>query len=331
MAYIASGSLSVLASLMDSFLDILSQLILTYCESLGTSGSSAVYPVGASRAEPVGVVICAILMGMGSVGLIKESVQTIVERGREGNDGGDPEDVVGGDDMSPAYSIMVVILIKAVLCWYCKAVSDYISHDDRLGGGGGGGGASPSAVRAMYQDHLNDILSNVVAVGALVVATIRRDMWWVDPLGAIAISVYIMYSWYETGVEEIDKIVGRAASRSFVDELVEVGKSHHPDLFVDVCRCYHFGPRFLVEMEVVLPPDMLLRDTHDIGMSLQYKLENVPMVERAFVHIDYSKREYDEHVSSKQFRSYSHQQSADASLEGSNASSRLDGDIEDHF
>jgi hypothetical protein len=94
-----------------------------------------------------------------------------------------------------------------------------------------------------------------------------------------------------------------------LDEIISLGNSHHESLSVDICRCYHFGPKFLVEMEVILPADMLLRETHDIGMSLQYKLENVPEVERAFVHIDYSAREYDEHVMSRKVKSYQHQMS----------------------
>lgn len=79
-------------------------------------------------------------------------------------------------------------------------------------------------------------------------------------------------------------------------------------------------------------------------MSLQYKLEQVPEVERAFVrpqplpktrttrappltlarfarpahsqvHIDYKARPYDEHVNSRQFESYQQQQSFDQEVE----------------
>lgn len=32
---------------------------------------------------------------------------------------------------------------------------------------------------------------------------------------------------------------------------------------------------------------MTLRDSHDLGESLQYVLESVPNVDRAFVHLDY--------------------------------------------
>lgn len=68
---------------------------------------------------------------------------------------------------------------------------------------------------------------------------------------------------------------------------------------VDVVRAYHFGPKFLVELEVVPPRDTLLFESHDLGMELQYEIESREEVERCFVHIDYETRPYDEHVVSK--------------------------------
>ena len=55
----------------------------------------------------------------------------------------------------------------------------------------------------------------------------------------------------------------------------------------------------LVELEVVLPRDTLLYESHDLGMELQYEIESREEVERCFVHIDYESRPYDEHVVSK--------------------------------
>eukprot|EP00042_Codosiga_hollandica_P050678 m.611052 g.611052 ORF g.611052 m.611052 type:complete len:138 (+) comp58136_c0_seq9:1249-1662(+) len=52
-------------------------------------------------------------------------------------------------------------------------------------------------------------------------------------------------------------------------------------------QAFHFGQRFLVEIDIVLPPDMRLQDAHDIGQSLQLKVEQLEDVERAFVHLDF--------------------------------------------
>ena len=47
-----------------------------------------------------------------------------------------------------------------------------------------------------------------------------------------------------------------------------------------VQRAYHFGSRLLVEVDVVLPPETPLRESHDIGESLQIAIEKLHNVER---------------------------------------------------
>ena len=48
-----------------------------------------------------------------------------------------------------------------------------------------------------------------------------------------------------------------------------------------------------------MPKHTLLKESHDLGMELQYEIEAREEVERCFVHIDYESRDYDEHVVSK--------------------------------
>ena len=38
-------------------------------------------------------------------------------------------------------------------------------------------------------------------------------------------------------------------------------------------------------MEIVLPGDMTVRESHDIALALQHKIEGLEEVERAFVHV----------------------------------------------
>jgi len=60
VAYIRTLSLSVLAALLDSVLDVVSQIVLNYTEKHSSlSRSSAQFPAGAARLEPIGVLTCA--------------------------------------------------------------------------------------------------------------------------------------------------------------------------------------------------------------------------------------------------------------------------------
>jgi len=60
-------------------------------------------------------------------------------------------------------------------------------------------------------------------------------------------------------------------------------------------RAYHFGPQFLVEIELVMAEDTLLKHSHDVGILLQHKIESLEECERCFVHIDYAHRDGDDH------------------------------------
>jgi hypothetical protein len=48
-------------------------------------------------------------------------------------------------------------------------------------------------------------------------------------------------------------------------------------------------------MEIVLPGNMTVRESHDIALALQQKIENLDNVERCFVHVDHMKRDGLEH------------------------------------
>lgn len=70
--------------------------------------------------------------------------------------------------------------------------------------------------------------------------------------------------------------------------LTWIALNHHSKVtHIDTIRAFHFGNNFLVEVDIVLPSDMSMKEAHDIGEALQCKLERLDEVERAFVHLDY--------------------------------------------
>ncbi|KAL7534498.1 hypothetical protein ACHAXR_007623 [Thalassiosira sp. AJA248-18] len=312
IAYLETLSLSILAALVDSILDVVSQGILAYTERRSSkTRSSAHYPAGASRLEPLGVLSCAALMGFASFGVLKEALEKLFE-GIENGTGS----MMMDENWSSFWSMLSVVVVKLGLWGLCQKVGhvriEEANNNNNNNGdstdGRTGGSAAPSpkkqyfvdsTLEALAQDHWNDCLSNAVAAIALLCVLSNELLWIIDPIGAILISLYIIFSWYSTGKEQIEQLTGKAAPTDFIDELYETANNFDPKMEVDVVRAYHFGPKFLVELEVVLPRDTLLFESHDLGMELQYEIESREEVERCFVHIDYESRPYDEHVVSK--------------------------------
>ena len=305
-AYIKTMSLSVLAALTDSLLDVVSQIVLNYTEAHSSkSRSSAFYPAGAARLEPLGVLTCAALMGMASFEILKESAESLFIH----NKGSIMQEMLDSNMLS-VYGMLGIVIIKLALYFLCMHAIPTKSATSSVYSAPNSNTNSNSVIKqsvkvsdptleALAQDHWNDALSNAVAAAALFAALLSPDLWFLDPIGAILISVYIIYSWYETGKEQIEQLTGKSAPDEFIDELYELASNFDSRMIVDVVRAYHFGPKFLVELEVVLPKDTLLFESHDLGMELQYEIEGREEVERCFVHIDYEQRPYDEHVVSK--------------------------------
>lgn len=46
---------------------------------------------------------------------------------------------------------------------------------------------------------------------------------------------------------------------------------------------FHTNYLFFLQVDIVLPEDMSLREAHDIGEDLQKKIERIPEVERVFL------------------------------------------------
>ena len=77
--------------------------------------------------------------------------------------------------------------------------------------------------------------------------------------------------------------------------------THNPGVTsLDTVRAWHSGPRIIVEVDIVMNEEQTLRETHDVAEELQQKLESLPDVERAYVHVDYETTHVPEHFLKKE-------------------------------
>lgn len=141
-------------------------------------------------------------------------------------------------------------------------------------------------------DHRNDILINAFGLVMSIVGTKFRKVWFLDPAGAIAIALLILFSWSSTAFEHMWELVGKSAPQDFLNKLVYVSITHDPRILkIDTvsqnkspsfmyltdtrgqARAYHAGNKYYVEVDVIMDQELRLKETHDIAEGLQRKLE----------------------------------------------------------
>lgn len=259
-ATIKSGSLAIAASTLDSLLDLMAGGILWFTHLSMKNINIYKYPIGKLRVQPVGIIIFAAIMAtLGFQVLIQAVEQLIKDK---------PFEKMSLEELIWLSAIMLTATgVKLVLWIYCRSSGNKI-------------------VRAYAKDHYFDVVTNVIGLVAAVLGD--RFYWWIDPAGAIALAVYTISNWSGTVLENAVSLVGQSAPPEVLQKLTYLVLRHHPEIKrVDTVRAYTFGVLYFVEVDIELPEDLALKDAHAIGESLQIKIEELPEVERAFVHLDY--------------------------------------------
>jgi divalent metal cation (Fe/Co/Zn/Cd) transporter len=119
-------------------------------------------------------------------------------------------------------------------------------------------------------------------------------------MGAVLLSVLISAIWLRTAFSEFMLLVGVSAPVDMQQHLTYICVTHSPEILgIDTVRCYHSGPRLIAEVDVVMNPEASLRHTHDVAEALQIKIESLPDIERAYVHVDYETTHKPEHALKK--------------------------------
>ena len=79
LAVAFSGSLSLIASVLDSSLDMLSGIIMLLTAAAKRRVNLYRYPQGRERIEPVGVLVFSAIMGTASLMLIIKAIETLID------------------------------------------------------------------------------------------------------------------------------------------------------------------------------------------------------------------------------------------------------------
>lgn len=256
---VLTSSLSVLASLVDAALDFLSTAIVWTTTKLIARQDQYTYPVGRRRLEPIGVLVFSVIMITSFFQVFLECFNRLTG----------PDHSIVQLGLS-AIIIMASTVVIKLACWFwCRLIKN-------------------SSVQALAQDAMTDVVFNTFSIIFPLVGYYFQ-IWFLDALGGLLLSLYVIFNWSRTTTTHIRHLTGAAASATDRNILLYLTmRFAEPIQKIQGIQAYHAGDKINVEVDIVLDEHTSLRDSHDLGESLQYVLESVPNVDRAFVHLDYT-------------------------------------------
>ena len=269
----AGTSLSLFTTMADAIFDPLSNITLIVCNRAVKRVDPRSFPSGKARIETAGNIVFCFLMTAVSWIIIVLSVMELKT--------GDSEKKKPLH-LPSVIAVAVASATKLALFFYCWTLRNVYSQ-----------------VRILWEDHRNDLFIN--GFGLLTSVGGSKLKWWIDPMGAIILSCLISYLWLTTAYSEFQLLIGVTADTPMQQWITYISMTHSPTILaIDTVRAYHSGPRIIVEVDIVMDPLESLRTTHNVAEELQIKLESLPDVERAYVHIDFETSHKPEHFLKKE-------------------------------
>lgn len=289
---VSSGSLSLFTTMADAIFDPLSNITLMICNRAVRKVDARRFPSGKARIETAGNIVFCFMMTAVSFLII---VLSIIEL-TSGNytpwtcatttsSNGPTRTAKPTKDFHLISSIVVGIALatKISLFAYCWTLRNLYSQ-----------------IRILWEDHRNDSIIN--GIGLLTSLLGAHIAWWIDPLGAILLSLLISTLWLRTAYTQFLLLIGVSASTSLQQWITYICLTHNREVIkgIDTVRAYYSGPRVVVEVDVVMDENRRMGECHDVAEGLQEVLERLPDVERAFVHIDWEVGHKPEHSVKKE-------------------------------
>ncbi len=256
-AGLLSGSIALISEAINSLSDIVSSIATFICVRISDQQADEGHPFGHSRAEPVAGMIIAVLAGILGFEILKESIKRFFY------------------PLTPEVGIfalsvpIITIIVKVFMSAYFSRTGKEIN--------------SP-ALKATALDSLMDIF---VAAAALVgLAGARLGYPVLDPLAGLVISLWIMYTGYSIGMENIDYLMGRAPEPALMKEIERETLSVAGVRAYNTVRAHYVGNFIHVEIHVEVDKMLPTVDSHAIGKEVETRVEDLRSIQKAFVHID---------------------------------------------
>ncbi|UJR22320.1 hypothetical protein I4U23_025382 [Adineta vaga] len=248
-------TLSKRANVVDSAVDLISSLILFWTARAIRNRNQYQYPAGRTRLEPIAIIILSVIMCSASVEILTEALKRLFTYIRYLTHHTNEIPEVNMNIKQPIPIIAMCITIM-------------------------------ETIKALAQDHRNDILSNCIALISGLIAG-----------QTLSGQINIRFIMIDPTTLHIRHLTGVTANPDFLKVITWIAMNFSPYLTkIDMVKAFHFGTDLLVEVDIGLPGNMQIQQAHDIGNHLQRKLETMPEIARAFVHIDYEfEHQPDEH------------------------------------
>ncbi len=242
-AWSVTGSVSLLASLVDSVMDSIASLINLFAIRYSLQPADEQHRFGHGKAEPLAGLAQAAFIAGSAVFLVFHAIDRL-------------RFTQSLDQIGIGLWVMVLAIVMTV---GLLAIQRYVIKK-----------TGSTAIRADSLHYMTDLLTNMCVLLALYLSSLGWT--WADPVFAIAVAVYIFYSSWQIGHEAFQQLMDRELPDDILEQIQATAMSHPEVKGTHETRTRQAGHTRFVQLHLELDPELPLKTAHAIADQVEAEI-----------------------------------------------------------
>ncbi len=242
-----SGSVAVLASAIDSGLDLAVSLFNLFAVSNAEKPADEKFNYGRGKIEAIAAVLEGVIITLSGFYIFYEAIGKLIH-----------EEPVTHLDISIAVMVISLVVTGALVIFLnhvAKVTQNMVIKSDAL-------------------HYKTDLLSNGAILVSLVVIYFT-DFFMIDAILGILIAIYIVYSAFELIQEGVLVLMDVSLDDEIVRKIKEVIESEPGVNDYHWLKTRKAGNDYFVDVHLVFTPEMSLLEAHRIGDNVEARIKEI--------------------------------------------------------
>ncbi|NQU59270.1 MAG: cation diffusion facilitator family transporter [Rhodospirillales bacterium] len=244
-AWVATESLSLLSTLIDSLLDVGASLINLYAVHHALQPADNEHRFGHGKAEPLAGLAQAAFISGSALFILFEAGDRFLH----------PREIVR-TDIGLAVMVLSIVLTIALVAFQRHVVKK----------------TGSVAIQADSMHYKMDVLVNIGVIGSLLM--VSQFGWLIaDPLVAVIIALYIFHGAWEVGSQSLKLLMDSELPNDDRQRIVDIALAEPGVLGLHDLRTRSSGMNLFIQFHLDMDGDITLSAAHAISEAVMYKVE----------------------------------------------------------
>ncbi len=259
LAALATGSLAVLSSAIDSLLDIFMSSANYLAIRQAELPPDSKHPFGHGKFETLATIFQALMIALSGLWILYESIQRLIH----------------GTSLARLEEGMAVLLVSSVVSW---KISRYLKATGKA--------TESSALQADALHFSMDVYTNAALVGGLALV-LWLETPWLDPVLSLLVGCYILFEAFRLVRHGMGDILDEQLPASIREEIAEIIALHQAHLIgYHRLRTRRAGSQKIIDFHLTVCKLLSVEEAHKIADHLEQRIRDKIGGSDVTIHID---------------------------------------------